>query len=804
MKLISKKDSNSVSINPQFFSETDLHVKEITLNSAGTPLNIITDDIDGDVRDLNFPDIGADEFENTKHDIGITAILPSSGCLLGNVESVNVTVKNFGAYPESGIAVVYRIDNASTVIENISQTIPAGGSINYTFNKKANLSVIKSYELTTYSVVPGDEYHANDTIVSLISNMPKLNIKLTNDTIICNGTYITLTASGADTYMWNTGQTTNSINVGPSGTTSYIVRSTNYFKCEDIDTVTIHVNPIPSSPIISASGPTAFCNDSSVVLTSSITNNIIWSTQEKTPSIIANRTGWYSVKYTDSNSCSSVPTAVYVSEEPSPIVTPRDTTVCSSESITLTVKNAASYLWSNGATTQSIIVNPVVISTYSVTATTALGCTVTANSTVKVFPPKTPGLVSGMIPANGVTGLSLPLGISWMPSDNSTYYDLYFWPQEETRPAKAYASNINGIRYNFAENSIVYGKTYNWQIIAKYFGCESTPGPTQTLMLRHLPDLVVNNVQIPKSAFTGQEIEITWDVKNQGLGNTGNQTWADHLSLSLDRDTVDDFYSLGYINNMSFLEPGQSYSKKVSFRLPPYKDGLFNVFAWADRTNLLLETNNSNNQGRSNDTLFVKLAPVPDLFVNEIITPSDFFSEDTININWTVSNKGKWRTEKNSWTDRVYISQDYNTSKRHLLGDFMHSGDTLRPGESYNTSHSVVIPEAIFGRYYFYVETDILNAIQEHAYDGNNLTQSDSVNVILRPPADLEVSDIIIPKSVTNIGTANIRWKVTNIGNSSPRDNLWYDAIYLSKLPSFDASKSYKFLYKRTVPNGIP
>jgi hypothetical protein len=58
-------DSNSVVGNPGLVSATDLHIDSLAtlVDSAGTPIAGITDDIDGDARDAAFPDIGADEYE---------------------------------------------------------------------------------------------------------------------------------------------------------------------------------------------------------------------------------------------------------------------------------------------------------------------------------------------------------------------------------------------------------------------------------------------------------------------------------------------------------------------------------------------------------------------------------------------------------------------------------------------------------------------------------------------------------------------------------------------------------------------
>jgi hypothetical protein len=58
-------DSNSIVGNPGLVSTTDLHIDSLAtlVDSAGTPIVGITDDIDGDLRDAAFPDIGADEYD---------------------------------------------------------------------------------------------------------------------------------------------------------------------------------------------------------------------------------------------------------------------------------------------------------------------------------------------------------------------------------------------------------------------------------------------------------------------------------------------------------------------------------------------------------------------------------------------------------------------------------------------------------------------------------------------------------------------------------------------------------------------
>jgi gliding motility-associated-like protein len=60
--------------------------------------------------------------------------------------------------------------------------------------------------------------------------------------------------------------------------------------------------------------------------------------------------------------------------------------ICGGTSTTLTATGGATYEWSNAATTPSISVNPSITTTYTVTATNALGCTGTTSKTLNILP----------------------------------------------------------------------------------------------------------------------------------------------------------------------------------------------------------------------------------------------------------------------------------------------------------------------------------------------------------------------------------------------------------------------------------
>jgi hypothetical protein len=75
-------------------------------------------------------------------------------------------------------------------------------------------------------------------------------VSVTSSTI-CSGQSTNLTASGAATYSWSSGQTTSSISVSPASNTSYSVTGYNG-TCSNTQVSNVTVNPSPSVTVNSA------------------------------------------------------------------------------------------------------------------------------------------------------------------------------------------------------------------------------------------------------------------------------------------------------------------------------------------------------------------------------------------------------------------------------------------------------------------------------------------------------------------------------------------------------------------------
>ena len=108
--------------------------------------------------------------------------------------------------------------------------------------------------VTTYTFTPDDPTQCAIVAVLdvLINPLPIITV---NDETICEGETATLTANGADTYVWSppaglSATTGSSVDANPTSTQVYTVTGTDLNGCENSANSTVTVTPLPStSPI---------------------------------------------------------------------------------------------------------------------------------------------------------------------------------------------------------------------------------------------------------------------------------------------------------------------------------------------------------------------------------------------------------------------------------------------------------------------------------------------------------------------------------------------------------------------------
>ena len=180
------------------------------------------------------------------------------------------------------------------------------------------------------------------------------------------GVNITGPLSAPYTYLWSNGATTSTISIVNTGLFRVAVTGTgangNSQTVQSPWRIFLFF-PKPNAAI-TANGPTQLCDGGSVTLTATGGNFLstyLWNNGATTPSVTVSQSGSYNVVITNLAGCSSTSNTIQVDIlDPgfSPTVTANGPlTFCQPGSVTLTAQSGFnSYLWTNGATTQSTTV----------------------------------------------------------------------------------------------------------------------------------------------------------------------------------------------------------------------------------------------------------------------------------------------------------------------------------------------------------------------------------------------------------------------------------------------------------------
>ena len=183
--------------------------------------------------------------------------------------------------------------------------------------------------------------------------------------------------------------------------------------CSANNTLSLNVNP---SPTIAITGPTVACSGASITLTANGASTYTWNIGPNTNTITVSPTvaTTYTAIGTSTNGCNGSKTITVNSGANPTITITGATTVCPGNSTTLTANGANTYSWNTGATTASITPSPTVLTTYTATGTSSIGCTgntvvtVTVNSlpVVNLTPASNTTCVNG----NSITLFGSPAG----------------------------------------------------------------------------------------------------------------------------------------------------------------------------------------------------------------------------------------------------------------------------------------------------------------------------------------------------------------------------------------------------------
>ncbi len=346
-------------------------------------------------------------------------------------------------------------------------------------------------------------------------------------------------------------------------------------------------------------------------------------------------------------------------------------------------------------------------------------------------------------------------------------------------------------------------------------------------------DLVVSNIVVPPTSFSGETTNVTWTVTNNG-GDVyaGTQRWLDYIYVSPDPTFIRGRATLAAVvphSNAAGLLHGQSYTATTGITLPEGISGQRYVYVFTATPNpadpgnnpqissfpswpeyfasTVWETNLTNN---GNSTSFNVVYREADLQISNLTVSSPINSGQNVMVTYTVTNNGNRATRVPVWFDGIYLSQDQTLDVYdQLIGQSKHVG-VLNPGDSYTVTATATLPDNISGPFNVIVYTDSpygvaplyttyfpypatvgnphialtgdpQGMVHEFANEDNNIAVAPmTVNPV--PLPDLQVTSVTAPQQILVGQGFTVNYTVTNTGPGDvpAAQGTWVDSIYLS------------------------
>jgi hypothetical protein len=214
-----------------------------------------------------------------------------------NTTTTNITVNALPTVSISG---------TGTVCSGSPLNLTGSGANTYSWSTGATTASIAVSPTinTTYTITGTDLNGCKGIATKSINVTPLPTVSISAVNAICLGGSVSLTASGANTYTWNTSATTLTISDTPTVNTTYSVNGIDINGCSNFAVKTVTVNPLPIINITSSAS--LICTGQTATLSASGANTYTWNTAATTQSIATSPTvtTTYTVTGTDSNGCS--------------------------------------------------------------------------------------------------------------------------------------------------------------------------------------------------------------------------------------------------------------------------------------------------------------------------------------------------------------------------------------------------------------------------------------------------------------------------------------------------------------------
>ena len=833
---LSSQDEKSLSIDPLFVSKTDLHSRQVGLNGSGNPIPFVSTDIDGDVREIGAPDIGADEFEPALNDVGILSLLaPTTGCGQSTNDSITVRLFNFGTVTQTGVDITYVIEGNYPVTETISSPMEPGTSLEFTFSSTADFSIPRKYKIDLYTSLSSDLIKENDSLIGEliivtegVSNPPTNLLPKDGSTNIdfpINLTWSAVpSALSYDLYLWEAGK--------PEPSTPKVADITNFFYLYEFDindtirydktyfwkvsakntcseaessTLSFEMKSLPDLSITQFTAPNNTQSGQEIGLSWEVSN----VGDGLTSNISTSDENWFDGIYFSKDSIldfqedfliggnnSLGPLSVNGSYQNSTLITlPEDQF---GEAYLFLVTD----IWQGveeKTDTNNIVLTPIFIELSNTPdlqiSLISAPTTFFSGSTINV---SWEGVNEGL----GAT----PFG-SWQDavflSKNSVFIPdsaIFLGTKSLDELITLEPEGTYSLNESFPIPQGIFGNYFIY-VFSDYgdFIYEFEPesnnvsifGPVD-IKLTPPVNLKINSISIPDSASSQEEILIQWTgINDGGAETTEDAFWFDQVYLTDNPDsTFKADHILDRVRIDASIAPGEIYQGELEIRLGNIPTSDLYIYVLTDVFDDVYEyIFEDNNLGRSQQPISIRN---PDLSINSYSVPDSGVSGTPLEIQWEIINTGKGKVWTTDWNTNIYLSKDSTAIGSNLIKwRSVMQGTLLDPNTSILQQVAAELPDTLSGEYYVFIEVNGNDDVFEDGRTENNILRSENSIFITLPATPDFFPFLVTSPDSTELGQIlNLGYSISNQGSASTLGKVWQDRVYLSLVSTFDPASS--------------
>ena len=345
---------------------------------------------------------------------------------------------------------------------------------------------------------------SRDTFEVTVNPLPTVIIE--GDAAVCYNNTAELVAKGADTYIWSTNETTDTIRPNILTTQAFTVLGTDTNNCSSSATKQVKKKDIP---VLTYATNSPVCLGEIATITVLGANNYVWDDANKSTGNSLNTVPQNDTSYTVTGSMDGCEATKTISIQVLPlpqIDIDGEVEVCVNEPIKLTASGAKSYVWSNGLQSETLSATPLSSMTYTVVGTDDNGCKNTASHDVTINP-----LPDFRITGDKAVCKGSEANLSGESNTDKTYTYVWEWTEDGTdltqtgESITANISNSTSFKITATDDKNCSSDQY-MTVVSKEFPVISFAAPKT----------VCQNEGLSITAFGANEYK--WDI-----GSTTNQ-----------------------------------------------------------------------------------------------------------------------------------------------------------------------------------------------------------------------------------------------------------------------------------------